>query len=170
MSPRTLKYGPWVATIKGGHIDGVNMIMCNIMVFKCVSMWVVHDGFQLIILPHILIATFCMYMNQIVSNKYNEFYSLSIVCSWLYLPWLSSAFVLGHMHLTFAFITIIMWGACIYTSKLHHNWNVTKIKPTNNGNNVLFVDCSITFWATNESNHFMSYFYTTMFFIFVKQA
>jgi hypothetical protein len=33
-----------------------------------------------IISPHILIATFCMYMNQIASNKYNEFYSLSIVC------------------------------------------------------------------------------------------
>jgi hypothetical protein len=31
------------------------------------------------ILPHIIIVTFCMYMNQINSNKYNESYSLSMV-------------------------------------------------------------------------------------------
>jgi len=41
----------------------------------------------------------CMYMNQIASNKYSESYSISIVCSWMYLLWLSSAFVLEHMHL-----------------------------------------------------------------------
>jgi hypothetical protein len=68
-------------------IHDVNMTLCNIMVFQHFSMWLVYDGFQfgdwenMFILPHILIATFCMYMNQKNSNKYNESYSLSMVCS-----------------------------------------------------------------------------------------
>jgi len=120
------------------------------------------------ILQHIIIATFCMYINQITSNKYNESYSLSMVCSWMYLLWLSSAFVLEHMHSSLASITTTMWVETFvlcenHTWKLHHNLNVTKIRPKKNRNNVVFAHSSITFWITNKSSHFMPYFLLPLF-------
>jgi hypothetical protein len=126
MSP-WINYVPWMVAFKSGHIwrliymHGVNMTTCNIMLFQCVSMWVVYDGFQfkdwedMFILPHIIIATFCMYMNQITSNKSNEFYSLSMIYSWVHLLWLSSPFVLEYMHSTPASITTTMWVAYMCT-------------------------------------------------------
>jgi hypothetical protein len=44
------------------------------------------------------------------------------------------------------------------TWKSHQNWHMTKIKPKKNGKNVVFIHSNITFWITNKSNHFMSYF------------
>ncbi len=88
--------------------------MCfNVGGLRWVSTWRLEKN--MFILPHILIATFCMYMNQITSNKYNEFHSSSMICSWMYLPWLSTSFVLEHMHSTHASITTTMWVAYICT-------------------------------------------------------
>jgi hypothetical protein len=73
----------------------------------------VQDWENMFILSHIIIDTFCMYMNQITSNKYNEFYSSSMVaheCACLYFQ---VHFVLEHMHLALASRTTIMWVAYI---------------------------------------------------------
>ncbi len=51
------------------------------------------------------------------------------------------------------------------TWKSHQNWNMTKIKPKKNGNNVVFVHSNKTFWITNKSNHFMPYFLAATFYI-----
>jgi hypothetical protein len=54
--------------------------MCfNVGDLGWVSTWGL--GKQCVHTTHILIATFCMYMNQITSKKYNESYSLSMVYS-----------------------------------------------------------------------------------------
>ncbi len=85
-----------------------------------------------------------------------------MVCSWMYLPWFSNAYVLEYMHLAPTSITTTtMWVAYICVlwkiiSKNHiriETWPKSDIKKS--GNNVVFVHSSITFWIINKSNHFM---------------
>ncbi len=111
----------------------------------------VQDWENMFILSHIIIDTFYMYMNQVTSNKYNEFYWSSMICSWMHLPWFSSAFVLEHMHLALASNNNNVSCMHLYFVKnhiwiLHRNLNVTKIIPKNNGNDI-FIHCNITFWS-----------------------
>jgi hypothetical protein len=90
------------------------------------------------------------------------------------LPWLSNAFVLEHMHSTFASITTTMWVAYICTlwkviPEIHikiETWPILDLKLME----TLFVHYNITFWITNKSNHFMPYFLVAMFYMHVKQA
>jgi hypothetical protein len=114
-----------------------------------------------------------MYMNHIISNNYNESCSLLMVCSWMYFPWLSSAFVLDHMHSTLPSITIIMWIAymCIVKIIPENYIRIDQNQTQKNGNNVAFVHFNLTFWITTKSNHFMPYFLVVTFSILhVKQA
>ncbi len=60
-------------------------------------------------LPHIIIATFCMYTNQITFIKYNESYSLSMV--------------LVHYCIYLDF-QVHMFGTHTFNSCLHNNNNV----------------------------------------------
>ncbi len=58
-----------------------------------------------------------------------------------------------------------LWLVKNHTWKSHQNWNMTKIKPKTNGNNVVFVHFNTTFWITKKSNHFMPYFLAATFYI-----
>jgi hypothetical protein len=133
----------------------------------------IQDWENMFILSHIIIDTFCMYMNQITSKKimnlihhqwfaYECALTFKCICTITHAfnTWLHNNNNVGCIHLYF--VKNHIW-------KLHENWNVTKITPKNNGNDV-YVHYNITFSITKKSNYFMPYFFTTMFCIHVKQT